>query len=258
MAQPTQADLDRWEIKGADAPLHGLLGQFDYSSSVAQELKPILLAGGLTEEQFNELMARGAALGAATGKKHKATLESKNATTEEGSGVDEAKDQFYTLRQLFPMIVRQHNVTIPEDALAPAGSLGRSATKISKQMNRTREVVVQLEEYLRPYYHGESPVAVHDRIIAKLSAANGKQENRRRNLPNETRELNVAKGALLEAIEDLNRIGRIAFMGQASVAARFNKDILLAARRKGRKGSGEPTSETPATTTADIDPSISE
>ncbi|MBU1509712.1 hypothetical protein KKD52_05075, partial [Myxococcota bacterium] len=41
------------------------------------------------------------------------------------------------------------------------------------------------------------------------------------------------KGRLLDLIDELNGVARIAFDGQAEKRARFNKDMLLRARRGG-------------------------
>jgi hypothetical protein len=59
-------------------------------------------------------------------------------------------------------------------------------------------------------------------------------------VPAATQHLYEAKGRLLEAITELNRIGQIAFDGDASSRARFNKDILLRARHKRVAGVAMP------------------
>jgi hypothetical protein len=251
MEQLTAADLVRLASKGGTAPTRGLLAQFDYSKALFLRVKEILLTAGLTEEQLNDFIADGNQVGAASSKQHDAQLDAQGATTVESSGITGGKDHAYVLRQLIPMLVRKHKITLRPDAVAPSGTLGRSTSRIVDYLERSRGTVVQLEQYLRPYFHGESPVDVHDRILKALRDADGNQESKRSKQVEDTRELLIAKGKLLEALEDINRIGRIAFMGKAEIAAQFNKDILWRARRKGRKGSGEPTgeTETPATST---------
>jgi len=57
-------------------------------------------------------------------------------------------------------------------------------------------------------------------------------------VPEDKIEIFGAKGRVLEMIEDLNRAGRIAFEGQAETVGKFNKDVLLRARRQRSSGSG--------------------
>jgi hypothetical protein len=46
-------------------------------------------------------------------------------------------------------------------------------------------------------------------------------------------------GTVLEQIEDLNRAGKSAFDGDAATRGKFNKDILLRARKERAKKKGE-------------------
>ena len=48
----------------------------------------------------------------------------------------------------------------------------------------------------------------------------------------------------MQHVEDLNRVAAIAFHGRADIYGRFNKDILLRARRS-RSGKAEPVPEPP-------------
>ena len=65
-----------------------------------------------------------------------------------------------------------------------------------------------------------------------LEQADTTQENEWAQVPESTQRIYEAKGRLLEAIVELNRIGQIAFDGDAVTRARFNKDILLRGRKQ--------------------------
>jgi hypothetical protein len=68
-------------------------------------------------------------------------------------------------------------------------------------------------------------------VKSELDAADTKQEVSVSSLPADTAKLYQTKGKLLEAIEDLNRAGKIAFDGDATKISLWNKDILVRARK---------------------------
>jgi hypothetical protein len=123
------------------------------------------------------------------------------------------------------------------------GPLGKSTKGVLEQAARIHPFVVALEEPLKRYFKGQSPTAVLDQAIEGLIAASDAQESKHTSAPLETRALRLAKGKLLDQLELLNRVARIAFDGDAQIRALFNKDILLRARRGGGRKAGE-TSQT--------------
>ena len=134
------------------------------------------------------------------------------------------------------MVVRRTKATDMTAAhIAPSGELRRSSPKIAEHLRKIRNLVVKLETGLAPYFGGRSPTAVHDKVTQALTDAQRGQETKREGLTPEATDLYEAKGELLEIIEDLNRIGRVVFRGRAEIAAKFNKDILLRARRRAKK-----------------------
>ena len=90
-----------------------------------------------------------------------------------------------------------------------------------------------------------------DRVKSELDAADTKQEVSVSALPADTAKLYVTKGKLLEAIEDINHAGKIAFDGDATMIALWNKDILVRARRarKNPLPAPGPTASTEQATT---------
>ncbi|MBU1241422.1 hypothetical protein KKF84_03820 [Myxococcota bacterium] len=53
------------------------------------------------------------------------------------------------------------------------------------------------------------------------------QETSRLSLPSDTMAVNELKGKILDQVEELNSIAKMAFDGQADLRAKFNKDLLL-------------------------------
>lgn len=74
-------------------------------------------------------------------------------------------------------------------------------------------------------------VARRAAVDAGLASADATQELSLSALPADTLAVCERKGRVLRAIEDLNRAGKMAFDGDAVQIARFNKDILLRARK---------------------------
>ena len=64
-------------------------------------------------------------------------------------------------------------------------------------------------------------------------------------LPTETAAMQMAKGELLEMVDDINRVGQVAYRDQAAVATLFNRNLLTRARRQRRKAadSKDPAAE---------------
>lgn len=83
-------------------------------------------------------------------------------------------------------------------------------------------------------------VAELDAIKADLDAAQTAQERGLDELPEATALIYEKKGRLLGLIEDLNAAGRTVHEGNALLGARYNKDLLLAARRTRSKKPEQP------------------
>ena len=124
-----------------------------------------------------------------------------------------------------------------EQHLSKVGVIGSSTPKLVTFLKENRNLVARFDAKLTPYNGGKSPLAQLDQLVLELDEKQGNQNAAQVVLPAATFELRVLKGQLLEMIEDLNRIGRVAFYGRAEIAGKFNKDILLRARRpRGKAG----------------------
>jgi hypothetical protein len=151
-----------------------------------------------------------------------------------------------TLRLAAKLALQQD---VPEDKqiidAIMAGNLKGSTRRMLDYLDNIRPRVAAVEERLKPHFQGESPLAKIDEARAALEQADCAQEMQRTELPTKTLELYEVKGRLLESIERINRVARLAFDGRADVIARYNKDILLRARQASAQQPAPGTVTTP-------------
>ena len=137
------------------------------------------------------------------------------------------------LRQAWTMALRDAGAkaSVAADAIESGGTLGTSTPKIVAYLTTIAPAVKTLEPWLLPYFGGVSPSATLAACRTALEGADRVQETELSQVPESTQRIYEAKGRLVELIGDLNRIGRMAFDGQAATLARFNKDVLLRGRK---------------------------
>lgn len=109
--------------------------------------------------------------------------------------------------------------------------LGRSTPKISKYLAAIRPGVETLDLALQSHFKGQKATVELDAVKDALGHADTAQELACKNAPLNTLALYEVMGKVLEQIEDLNRAGKSAFDGDAATRGKFNKDILLRARK---------------------------
>ena len=153
--------------------------------------------------------------------------DKQRATRNLWAAIDSAKDHTALLSAVLPSLLRDRELSCPMPVEILPRSIKRSTKKILKYLVETRGVVESLNEELRPSFNGGSALEAHDKVFKDLTDANTSQDTKTKELPYETRLIHETKGALLELIEDMNRLGRFIFRGQAELAAQFNKDMLL-------------------------------
>jgi len=225
-------DRDYYIAKGEREPMRGLVEQAAYSIQKANEYKAELLSTGYQEAQLALLEELYNKVRLLQGNQHGSATEAQSTTREEEEDRSEVKAFIRKLRKLAPIVVRQMvNGKELLKSLEAGRPLGRSTSKLVEYLDKIRDTVALLDEPLKPYFPGESALATRDRLSASLAGANAVQQAKYSGLSEKTKDVYEAKGRLLEAIEDLNRIGQVTFEGRAEIAAQFNKDILLRARR---------------------------
>lgn len=128
----------------------------------------------------------------------------------------------------------------PKDFAVGSIRLGRSPTGYASYFDKIGPALVRADHLLAPYFNGESPSHKASELATRLRQVDADQEGKLDALPSDTQELYVLKGELLDLIEELNRAGRRAEEGNAAERARFNKDLIFAARRKKKQGEEKP------------------
>lgn len=231
----------RLAAKGKREPRVGLVQQGRAHVALAKHYAAALVESGWSDEDTAGLERDVATLEAAAAQEAEARAAGEPV---DSTAVDEAKSFLRRLRLALPRALRESTVGVsPKVFEVTNGGLGRSAQRISAHLARIRPGVEALDADLSRYFGGRRASRVLDAVKSGLDqgSAAGAPENEIASLPEEVLAIYEVKGRLLERIEDLNRAGRIAFEGQAETVGKFNKDILLRARRERPVIPGSPS-----------------
>ena len=240
MSTSTDARLAK---KGQGQPRLGLVQQGKVSAGLAREYATELANAGWSSQDTDAMAATVTELEGDIAVQADNRASHGDAHRSEQSGIDNAKKYLRLLGHALPRVFRETKSGLTTSDFAVGPRLGRSTPKISGYLAKIRPHVATLDSELAPSFGGQSALAQLDRVKSELDAADTKQEIRISALPADTAKLYTSKGKLLEAIEDVNHAGKIAFDGDASKVALWNKDILVRARktRKDAPPAPEPT-----------------
>jgi hypothetical protein len=218
--------------KGADEPRTGLIQQGNYHAKLAATNAEALARAGWKKEQTAALSTDITELESQRAIQSDRRERAKGTTLTESAARNQAKSLIRKLRNVLPIVLRDHLDTGVTLAQFEGGTLGNSTPKISGYLTDISEPVKKLETILKQYFEGESLLASLTKAKKALDEADAVQETTLAGLPQETLKIYETKGRVLEAIEDINRLAKNAFDGQAALIAQFNKDILLRARQE--------------------------
>lgn len=142
---------------------------------------------------------------------------------------------------------RKANLAVDEKALR-SGELGDSTPDLVEHLRKLEQEVKRLDEHYKPYNKKQSLYAQLVAARQALETADQTQETSHQTAPVETKTLNEKKGRLLSKLEELNRLAKNAFEGQAEIVGLFNKDLLLRGRLEAEAEAGvaRPTEPTKA------------
>ena len=156
-------------------------------------------------------------------------------TRGDAEAIDDAKAFIRRLRYALPRALRETTVSnVSQESFATIGRLGRSSPQIVAYLTRITPAVERLDDDLMRFFAKVRPSRILAQVKSNLERADAEQEAAIASLPIETARVYEAKGRLLELIEDMNRAGRSAFDGDATMASLFNKDLVLRARKMRR------------------------
>jgi hypothetical protein len=217
--------------KGKDEPLAGLVEQGRVSVELAKAHPAELAGEAWSGADTTALEGLVTELDTESAAKIDSAHGARAATRTEHEAIGQAKAYIRRLRNALPRVLRQAAIPDLKPQAFHAGTkLGRSTPLISKYLNDIRPSVAKLDAPLQAFSNGGLGTAAHDKVKAALDTDDATQEVARAGLPVETLKVYETKGRVLEMIEDLNRAGKSAFDGQAQLASKFNKDIVLRAR----------------------------
>lgn len=217
--------------KGMHEPRAGLVDEAALKVALGREYASELAEHGWSAADTDELEAGRRELDTTMAQQADLQGTTRQAGVDTHAAVDQSKDFIFRLRQALPRVLRETTGVSEKDFAVGGPPLRRSAPRLHLYLNHIAPAVARIEIELRPYFGGQSATRMLTEAQEALDRANTAHEIKLGDLPLATQQVYQAKGRVLELIEDLNRAGRSAFRGNAAIAARFNKDLLLRARR---------------------------
>ena len=236
----------RLVAKGRSEPRAGLAQQGKVHVGLGTQHAVELDDAGWSAADTADLTTIVATLEQAVGRQAKAQDHAADTSIGESQALNDAKAFIRQMRHALPRALREapsSGLTI--DSFRAGKSLARSTPRISKYLAEIRPAVVTLEPTLAKHFKGQQASVLLDACKSALDAADTEQELARANAPGETAALHETMGRVLEQIEDLNRAGKIAFDTDSVTRAKFNKDILLRARKARAKKTDASTAAAP-------------
>ena len=221
----------QWAKKGKGQPRLGLVQQGKVSVGLGREYATQLASVGWSSQNTDAMAAAVTELESDISVQAENRAGQGDAYRGEQAGIDDAKRFLRLLSHALPAVLRDTSSGLTVSDFAGRGEVARSTPKIIGYLTKIRPHVAALDSKLTPAFGGQSALAQLDRVKSELDAADTKQEVSVSALPADTAKLYVTKGKLLESIEDINHAGKIAFDGDATMIALWNKDILVRARR---------------------------
>jgi len=222
----------KYVTKGMNETREGLLQQGRVSLGLIAAHHDELHACGWNDDWTTVLQRCVDELGTKMSAQADAKGQAKVATKKEAHARTAVKAMVRKLKNAVPPALRAApNSGVTLEAFFIGDKLGQATPKIMAYVEKILPLVEKIDKQLKPYFGGESAHEQLRSVKQDLGTTDTDQEVKASSLPQETMAVYELKGRLLEAVEDLNRVARIAFDGQAEMAGRFNKDILLRSRR---------------------------
>jgi hypothetical protein len=245
-------ELDRRLVeKGKHEPREGLAQQGKVHCELAKKYATELAGNGWSAEDTVAFEAEVTALDSSIADQADAKIGARSAASAEKEGLDGAKRFILRLRNALPRALREAQIPGLTTAAFKAGeTLGRSTPRISAYLAKIRPAVEKIDSHLAKHFDGKMGTEVLDAVKSALDSAGAAQELTWKGLPLETLVVYETKGRVLERIEDMNRAGRSAFVGQPEVLALFNKELIERARKSRPKKAEAPKKAAESSTEA--------
>ncbi|MBU1242055.1 hypothetical protein KKD52_13400 [Myxococcota bacterium] len=170
----------------------------------------------------------------------------KAMTADEGLARSEGKTLSRAVREALRIVLKDGPVAgISIDQFALHGNQLQTTPEVLAHLSALAPKLIPLDAHLARFFEGQKASELVKAAWERLRAADALQEKTRVDLPDETRALLELKGSVLDLIEEINGVARIAFEGQAEIRAKFNKDLLYRGRRARSKAAPSPTPVVP-------------
>jgi hypothetical protein len=237
---------ERLAKKGQGQPRSGLVEQGKVTVALARQYATQLASAGWSKADTTAMDALVTELEADIATQAENRAGAHDAHRGEQAAIDDAKTFIRLLDHALPRVLRTTHTGLTAADFAAGGPLARSVPKISGYLAKIRSHVAALESELKKPFGGKSALEQLDTVKSELDAADTQHHTSSTSLPADTAALNEAKGKLLEAIEDCNRAGKIAFDGDATKVSMWNKDVLMRARKTRKATEPAPAPTPPA------------
>ncbi len=228
--------------RGKKEPLEGLKAQgrnhLELLTAHAVELK----AEGWENDETTELAKNVELISTNEAARSDAADSARLATNDQESVIDESKALIQGMRNVQDRVLRlaaAAGVVIDKELLS-TGKLKRSVPAIVSYLTNAEPAVKRLDPYFAKAMKNVAPSPRMAELRKKLETADTKQEAAIDSTPELTAKIYEAKGRVLRAIEEINGMAKNAFRGNAEVIGKFNKDLLLRARRERAKATVTP------------------
>ncbi len=156
---------------------------------------------------------------------------------EEGDARSDARVLIRALREALMILLKKGPVEgVSLEQFTNPGNALQSTREILSYLNAIAPKLEAVDAPLGRFFRGQKASELVRAAWERLRMADLNQEQARKDLPQETLALLELKGRVLDLVEELNGVARIAFEGQAELRAKFNKDLLHPRRRRALAG----------------------
>ncbi|MBU1068902.1 hypothetical protein KJ975_04955 [Myxococcota bacterium] len=232
--------------KGKPFSIDALLQQGNLTYELLQAYQPDLTRRGFDETQAAHFRQQLDLLSGTLGEVGVLRDGAKALTADEGLAKSEGKTLVRSLREALRIVLKDGDVEgVSLSQFAMNGNVMQSTRDVLAYLNSMGSKVAPLDAHLARFFEGQKASELVKAAWERLRAADALQEKTRVDLPDETRALLELKGRVLDLIEEINGVARIAFEGRSEISSKFNKDLLYRGRRARSKAAPSPTPVVP-------------
>ncbi len=227
--------------KGKQFDLDALAQQGIVTHGNALEHLADLTRRGLTEDRVTYFKQQLDLLAGFRGDVGVSRDGAKALTQDEGLARSEGKTLSRAVREALRIVLKDGPVAgVTLDQFALHGNTLQTTPEVLAHLSALAPKLIPLDDQLARFFEGQKASELVKAAWQRLRDADAVQEKTRADLPSETLALLELKGRVLDLIEEINGVARIAFEGRSEVRAKFNKDLLYRGRRARKAAPAAP------------------